>query len=379
MMRALTLSLAVLFAAPLKAEEKMSFEVIEELLLQAPPTLGLDGESYGKRRLVAAELDKVVNIAVNHQTSDDEFKRIKQLAKFYHGRVEAGLSTLEKTRVTTGVVICKFYSSSVVVKSAEGTIAIDFQEGPVRANGADPMDCDPISAKTGFLWSPEQLDRLANLVDASFISHIHPDHASFALTRRLVARGKPVVVTPELKELWRSLSHGLVVPDYHRPQVFGPAEVLATLGTQYMGKTGRDSEGREVGLRTELPGIDAETNVYLIKIGGQTIFHAAENNDVVDEWLSTAMKDGFKPTIILSTGMRQGGRATEAFLSRQIPFVRLPIHEYEMTHPGGGNRVSGAFKGKGKQELQSGRRAFLFWGEALVLPGAEKPTKSELQ
>ncbi len=372
----LVMALLLCLTVSSKGDPK-SLEEIERFLQEFPPSLGLDQRTYEGRRVVAEALDEIISISVNQKTSEKGFEELAPLAEFYHRQVNRGLDELEGMTVTDGVVICKLYSSSVLVKSAEGTIIIDFQEGPVRANEADPAECDPLSLKAGFLWSSRQLDRLAEMVDVSFISHIHPDHASFALSRRLIERGKPVVVTPQLKEFWRSLRHGLIVPDYRVAQRIGPAEFMATLGHQYMQKTSKDAQGLEVGERSVTPGTDAETNIYLVKTGGITFFHAAENNDVIDEWLSVSALGGYKPDVILSTGMRQGGRATEIFLARQQPFLRLPIHEYEMTHPNGGNRTLGIFQGRGKEELKSGRRAFLFWGETLVLPGTEKLANSD--
>lgn len=51
----------------------------------------------------------------------------------------------------------KFYSSSYVLRTAAGTVAVDFCQGPIN-NGGEPEQRDEY--RSGFCLRPDQRDRL---------------------------------------------------------------------------------------------------------------------------------------------------------------------------------------------------------------------------
>jgi hypothetical protein len=72
---------------------------------------------------------------------------------------------------------------------------------------------------------------------------------------------------------------------------------------------------------------------------------------------------GFRPDLRGSSGQFQGARSIDAVLEELGPGMRLPRHEYEMTHEGGGNRMTPLFSGNGGKALAAGQSLVLIWGE----------------
>ena len=84
-----------------------------------------------------------------------------------------------------------------------------------------------------------------------------------------------------------------------------------------------------------------------------------------DEWLKKGIELGFMPDVRMSVGQFQGARSMEKVLKALPPCFTLPLHEYEMMHGGGGNRMGKLFP-----EPVHGKRPRilpLFWGEAYLL------------
>jgi len=259
--------------------------------------------------------------------------------------------------------VVKFYSSSLVLKSAAGTVAVDFCQGPIN-NGGEPEARD--DRRTGFFWTPEQRDRLARLVDLSLITHRHHDHADYSLSRRLVARGKPVVGPRQLKEQWKDLADGITVPESGRAQRVGPAEFYTLPGYQYA-QSRLDADGQREGFAGENLAAETESIVYLFRIGGIVFLQGAENHVPAGEWLQQAIAQGWGPDVVLSVGQYQGQRSVDAVLRQRGPVFRIPVHEYELMHGGGGNRTSPWWTGPGRQAFDRHQAMPLFWGESFHL------------
>jgi hypothetical protein len=283
----------------------MSLAEIERALPQYPPAW----EHGEARAAIAASLDRQVTVQVRDGMTDEDRAKLQPLLEFYRRCVDAGLETLERTRVTDGVLVVKFYSSSLVLKSAAGTVAVDFCQGPIN-NGGEPETRD--DRRTGFFWTAEQRDRLARLVDVSLITHRHHDHADYSLSRRLAARGKPVVGPSQLKALWKDLADGITVPQYGQGHQVVPA----------------------------------------------------------GQWLERGIAQGWVPNVVLSAGQYQGQRSIDSVLRQRPPVFRIPVHDYEMMHEGSGNRTSPWFTGPGRQAFDRRQAMPLFWGEGFHLPRA---------
>ncbi len=337
----------------------MSLAEIERALPKYPPAW----EHGDARAALAAALDRQVTVQISDEMTDGDRAKLQPLLEFYRRRVEAGLDALEQTCVSEGVLVVKFYSSSLVLKSPAGIVAVDFCQGPIN-NGGEPETRD--DRRTGFFWTAEQRDRLARLVDLSVITHRHHDHADYSLSRRLVARGKPVVGPRQLKVLWQDLADGITVPEYGSGQRVGPAEIYTLLGRQYA-QSIPGADGQREGVPGDDPANETESVVYLLRVGGSVFLQGAENHVPAGTWLERGIAQGWAPDVVLSVGQYQGQRSIDAVLRQRPPAFRIPVHEYELLHGGGGNRTSPWFTGPGRQAFDLHQAMPLFWGESFPL------------
>jgi hypothetical protein len=109
--------------------------------------------------------------------------------------------------------------------------------------------------------------------------------------------------------------------------------------------------------------VDSETIGYLFKLNGIVFLQAGENHIPAADWLRRGVEIGFKPNVRMSLGQFQGERALSAALAAMKPVFRLPLHEYEMMHEGGGNRTGQLFQGNARKTIERGAAMPLFWGE----------------
>lgn len=352
---------AAAVAAPLS--DSMSWDEIGRAMEANPPKW----DNGSQRAKIANAMDKLIHVQVKTELTAEQQAEFKPMVAFYRQRVDRGLEQLEKARVTKGVQVFKFYSSSFVFKSAEGTVALDFCQGPIN-NGGEPEARD--ERKTGFYLTPEQRDHLAKLVDVSLITHRHHDHSDYSLSKRMLEAGKKVIGPAQLKALWPDLAGKLTVPDYGKAQKFGPVQIFTMLGYQYA-KNEPETPGasQRVGVpNREHPEADSETVVYLFRLGGLVFVHGAENHVPENGWLQKGVALGFRPDVKLSTGQFQGERALEAALKNLPPCFILPRHDYEMTHEHGGNRTGSWFSGRSLEGIGKHSTMPLFWGETFLIP-----------
>jgi L-ascorbate metabolism protein UlaG (beta-lactamase superfamily) len=351
----------LLSAASVALSPTMSLAEIEEALVEHPPRW----EDGAARAAILESLDHRISVQIRKGWTDEERAHLQPVREFYLRRIDIGLAKLESTRVTTGVHVFKFYSSSYVFRTAAGTVAVDFCQGPVN-NAGEPEKRDEYGS--GFYLRPDQRNRLARQVDVFLITHRHHDHADFSLARRLIEQGKRVVGPAQLKTQWKTLAAGLTVPNYGSVQRFGPAEIFTMLGYQYSRNepTGVGTERRGVPNR-ENPSADSETVVYLFKLAGITFLTGGENHVPGSDWLQAGVKLGFKPQVRLSLGQFQGERALLTALSPLTPTFRLPLHEYEMMHEHGGNRTGPLLRGGNRTAYEQHRLMPLVWGEDFLL------------
>jgi len=332
---------------------------IEQSLQDHPPAW----EHGNARAAIAAALDQQITVQVRDDMTDADRAQLQPLLEFYRRRVDAGLHTLANTPVADGLLIVKFYSSSVVLKCAAGCVAVDFCQGPIN-NGGEPETRD--NRRTGFFWTVEQRDRLARMVDVSIITHRHHDHADYSLSRRLVAQGKPVIGPPQLRELWQDLADGITVPDHGRVQQIGPAEIYTMPGYQFA-QSRVDALGEREGVPGDQAAANTESIMYLLRVGGIVSLQGAENHVPAGEWLQQGSSLGMAPEVVFSVGQYQGQRSVDRVLRQLPPVFRIPVHEYELMHDNGGNRTAPWFTGTGRRAFDQRRSMPLFWGEHYLL------------
>ncbi|MDX9882952.1 MAG: hypothetical protein RBS73_12890 [Prolixibacteraceae bacterium] len=368
------LALFISLQGPAQTEmpENMTLGQVEQAMQAYPPCF-----EHGEQRLKIMEsLDKIINFSVSDcgfANQPEYAGHLKEIVKFYRNSVDKGLDALENTNVNEGVHVFKFYSSSVVLKSSEGVVAIDFAQGPVGndykqgsvSNEGEPETSDFFN--TGFYFTREQRDRLARIVDVYIITHPHQDHADYSLAMRLIKADKPVIGPEQLKLKWEDLSSGIIVPDFETMQKFGPCEIFTQSGKQYSeAKTAAD--GIKYAVPTRYLSRDVESIRYLVKLGGITFLQGAETHTEGYEWLEKASSLGWSVDVLLTAGAHQGYRSVMKFLhGKQVNYFSLPIHEYEITHPGGGQRLASRLKGDNRKAFDQKKLMPLMWGENFLL------------
>lgn len=355
----LSLAAATHAVSPPVPSDTLSLQQIAAALPVQPPAW----DNPAARAPIFRSLDRLVTTRVWKEMTDDDREAIKPLIAFYRRRVDVGLDALQKTEVSEGIEIFKFYSSSLVFKTPVGTVAVDFCQGPVNS-GKAPEQAD--YHRGGFFMTPAQRDRLAALVDVSLITHRHHDHSDYSLARRLLAAGKTVIVPAQLKTHWKGLADRLTVPEYGTVQQFGPVEILTMLGSQYS-RNERRANGQRYGVpHATSPDYDSETVVYLFRLEDIVFMQAAENHVPCDDFLRRARDRGRKVNVCMSAGQFQGARSAHKVLARTFT---LPLHDYEMTHEGAGNRTAHWFRDPA--QITEKRSMPLFWGEHFHLTASD--------
>lgn len=339
--------------------ENMSFSQIQRAMDRYPPHFKFGNE----RSKILQSMDAMVSFSVKHDDylgNKAYVNQLSDLSRFYRQQVDKGLDALERTKVKKGeVCVFKFYSSSIILKSSEGVVAIDFCQGPV-GNFAEPEETDYY--KSGFYLTPYQRDKLAQLIDIQVITHWHHDHADFSLASRLRKKGKIVIATAQNRRFWSDKIQGITVPDYDKVQKFGCVEILAQKGYQYADT--KIENDLLYGFPSANTNDDSESIRYLIKMGGIVFLHSAETYTDGYDWLKKASSMGWKVNVVLSQGLGQGERSVNRFLNENPQkYFYIPIHEYELMHENGGNRTAIWLKDKNFDLFEKKEIMPLLWGE----------------
>jgi L-ascorbate metabolism protein UlaG (beta-lactamase superfamily) len=322
-------------------------------------------EFGAQRAQIMASLDRQITVQIRKGWDEAERAKLKPLHEFYLRRVDIGLDKLERARVSAGVHAFKFYSSSFILKTARGTVAVDFCQGPVN-NGGEPEVRDEY--RSGFYWTPAQRDRLARLVDAVVITHRHHDHADYSLASRLARQGKTVIGPEQLKQIWKGFAGAITVPSYGNVQSFGQLEIFTKLGMQYSRNEPSGNGTERNGIpASDAPGQDSETVLYLFKLAGITFLACGENHVPAGDWLRNGLARGFRPDVLMSLGQFQGERSVIAELKPLRPIFTLPRHEYEFMHEGGGNRTGPLMQGSNRAAFDRREMMPLLWGEDFLI------------
>jgi hypothetical protein len=227
----------------------------------------------------------------------------------------------------TGVRVIKFYSSGFVVQGRDPqnpshviNVGFDISDGPFAPNIVAPF-LVPIEMN--------QVEALADELDALFVSHSHADHISPYLIQQMGLRGKPVVVPQDIKNV--ALAQGvtwaqyLEVPQQGVTYTLGPIQFTAYEGLQYMGFL---DAGATIGDPSNP--FNVNNNAYLVSFAGKTIAHFGDNNDGgIVPWASQMLSQGWYPDVVFNLGLF-ASQLSPMF----APLARFQSHNLELTHSG---------------------------------------------
>ncbi len=326
---------------------KPTIEQVEALLAATPPTTADHAARVKTIRAIDALFDTT------------EVAKDPAIIEFYRRRVEAGLAALKAGPPPGHARIVKLYSSSTVIKTADGCFTFDFAEGPCGDTWGLPEATD--DEFRNFHLTDEQRDRLAKLLDVYFITHRHHDHVSFALCERMARLGKPIIAPPESKAWFKRgkapFAEAIQTPAPDAVHTLGKLSFVHYAGVQYMEWIEDDHERPVKDSPKNVP-----NNCYLVRLSGMTFGHCGDNRDAGHvEWARQWSKKGWRPDVSFALGI---GKFTK-LLARAWGGLRIHVHDYEFRHTNF-NRLSWWLDRR--PVAWPKRRPVLFWGEHLDVP-----------
>ena len=129
--------------------------------------------------------------------------------RFYHRRMAAAVAAMESTQVSEGAMIWKLYDHGFVIRTKSVTLAFDLYRGAEATEGQGPDGKARLLPCPGFPIPDALAARLAVQCDVLFSSHAHRDHVDEFIMKAMVAEGKPVVATEEMRRYFPGFSEGL--------------------------------------------------------------------------------------------------------------------------------------------------------------------------
>jgi len=188
-----------------------SFAWIDDMLARFPPST----PEHPVRRAALTRLDDILHI--------NSAPRKKIVQDYFIKRMERVTAEIESTKITRGARIWKLYNHGFLVRTPSVSYTYDFVPGPPRIDG--------------FRIVPDTLKRLAAQSDATFISHLHSDHANQEVAQLFLSAGKPVVA-PE--GLWKDNAGFAARLTYPRRNATEVHEIAKLKVVAYPGHQGRD-------------------------------------------------------------------------------------------------------------------------------------------
>ena len=143
-----------------------SLQWIDYIFTNYPPGL----VELPQRRPALFRLDEILHI--------ESAPKKPLVQAFYRMRVQRVIEEIEKTKITSGMHIWRTYNQGALVRTP--TVSFTF-------------DIVPGINTPGFALTDEWLKRLVAQSDATFISHLHGDHANKDVARMFLAANKPVI------------------------------------------------------------------------------------------------------------------------------------------------------------------------------------------
>ncbi|MDZ4802820.1 MAG: hypothetical protein SGI92_32060 [Bryobacteraceae bacterium] len=268
-----------------------SFGWVDDMLRRFPPSL----PEHPVRRAALIRLDDILHIGSAPQ------KPVVQ--SYFKRRMEAAIAEIEATRVTRGARIWKLYNHGFLVRTPTVSWTYDIVPGPPRIDG--------------FRISPEQVVRLAAQSDATFISHLHNDHANEEVAAAFLERGKPAVA-PE--GLWKENAAFATKLTYPKRSTTELTKLPVQKGAQVL----------EVVAYPGHQGASILNNVHLVRSPERfTTMQTGDQSNVGDfEWLAQVGAQ-HKIDVLLpncwTTDIQRLARGTN-------PRLILTGHENEMAH-----------------------------------------------
>jgi L-ascorbate metabolism protein UlaG (beta-lactamase superfamily) len=144
-----------------------SFQWVNYILHEFPPA----AEEVPVRRAALIRLDDILHI--------ESAPRKPIVQKYYRQRLEMAIAEIERTKVAAGMRIWKLYNHGFLVRTPTVSFTFDIVPGLART--------------PEFSIPDDLLARLVAQSDATFISHLHFDHANQQVAEMFLRQKKPVI------------------------------------------------------------------------------------------------------------------------------------------------------------------------------------------
>ena len=339
-----------------------TLDEVRQALLATPATV----DNHEQRCALLAALDTFL------EQPDSE--RSDVVPAYYQAMIDHALDEIASDTVEEGVVICKLYSSAMVIKTPRTVFGIDLDEGPNSSSGGP----DKVAGLDGitFHMTADQRTRLAELVDVSFHTHRHHDHVNYQITQELIKAGKTVVVPGDIRDMWAGepFASSLTVLDAAGGEKHDIDDLTVEVLTSRQWMAADHT-------------VQCPCNAYLVTTdNGINVFTKGDINDGSDilPWLGEVKARGEGIDLYVSSLGFWWGKDGFPQIQRLFDPLLVPGHEYEFTHrkpgeSGSGTGSYGSYCKRFDAALRRGKAVILSWGERFhYLPDLHRAGKSPL-
>ena len=271
-----------------------SLQWIDYIFTNYPPGL----VELPQRRPALFRLDEILHI--------ESAPKKPLVQDFYRMRVQNVIEEIEKTRVASGMHIWRTYNQGAFVRTPTASFTFDIVPG---------------TNTPGFVLPDEWLNRLVAQSDATFISHLHADHANKDVARKFLAANKPVIAPEGLWADDPEISRQLTYPkrgldEMHEIKIQAGARSLKV--NAYPGH-----QGPKVTNNVHL--VQSPEDFTVVQTGDQS---GADGPGSDFDWL-TQIGHYHHVDVLLADGWANG---LQRIVRGVNPELIIPSHENEMSH-----------------------------------------------
>jgi L-ascorbate metabolism protein UlaG (beta-lactamase superfamily) len=312
-----------------------------------PDSIGVERQ---RRISIADAMDQVFHVPIStayHPLASPVLGPL--ISEFHRHRTWIAIGRMHsRASPAQGVRAYKFYSSGWFVEGAGMRFCVDYTDGPFEA-APGVQHLRPIL--------PVQIQALARMSDAYFITHVHPDHTSYALMTAMLQLGKPIYAPLQVRTLAMLggvvNAQNIVVPSANQAQSHGALSFKVFAGMQWGAFL--DAPINHVG--DPYSPINAENYSYLFKLAGVTLFHGGDNNSwSILSWMQQHAVGDWSVDVALNLGYWAAD-----LMNVMNPTQRLLSHDMEFSHRGP------AFLHLNMSPTINLSRRALFWGESISI------------
>ena len=265
----------------------------------------------------------------------------------YRKRVQKVIDEIDRMKPAENeLIIWKLYSSSYLFKTPKYVFGLDISEGPTVNNKILQEELGK-----AFSMTARQVRELAEKVDFVFYSHHHIDHISYPFASFMIEIGSKV--------------YGPNNPDYHNTkdlvEYYGEegeyTDKIAKITDPWISDTARcaiadgdfyitvlngyqDWKDQENGTPANFSYlIETDNGLGIVYFGDQRTSenHPGYPGDISEDWLLELKRLGRKIDFKIGAGPLMhipGVENADDILRREFnPIIRIPGHEWEITHP----------------------------------------------